>query len=230
MENIELINKYIEILLSSDIHCFILKGPPGIGKTTAVLNKLGDVGLIEDTNFYYINGHITPLKLYEFLSSTRILEDPKVVLLDDVDSIIKNKTSMGILKGALSEARGKRIVSYESSSTKVESRSFEFTGKVIIIVNSIYRNEALESLLDRGIFYDMEVSPKELAEYINKNIETFGGELLTTDEKTTVWDKVKRFVETPGFSLRTLNRAFMFYHHDKDLWYSMFTKTIKKKK
>lgn len=228
MDNMKLIEKYMDVLLNSDVHCIIIKGPAGVGKTSTVLSKLKDMGLEEDMHYVYITGYMTPLKLYESLSKSRILDGPKLLIYDDIDALFKNKTSVALLKSALSEARGKRVVSYESGAKSENSRSFEFTGKVILILNSIIKNNTIEPLLDRGIFYEIELEPADIALYIEEHLESMYPS-LGRDVKGIIWDKVRRFVDSPNFSLRILNRAFAFYEHDKENWYQMFVKTINKK-
>ncbi len=230
MEKINLIGKYIDVLLDSNVHCLIIKGPAGIGKTKSVLDKLAEAGLKEDESFSYITGYITPLKLFDILSGCRVMEEPKLFVLDDLDAILKNRTSVAILKGALAEARGKRIVSYESTTKTVDCKPFEFTGKVILIVNSFAKNNVIESLLDRGIFYDMEIDPEEMIKYVEDNLTQLLGVGLSDEDRASIWVRVKRFADSPNFSLRALNRAVAFYKHDKENWYSMFSRSMKKSK
>ena len=227
MENLELIKKYVDILFATEVSSLIIKGPSGIGKTEGVLSKLKELNLEEDRHFVYITGYMTPLSLYNILGKSRILEEPKLLIFDDIDSILKNKACISLLKSALAEARGKRIVSYESTSTKVESNSFEFTGTVILIVNSLSGN-AVDPLLDRGIYYDIEFDPVAMSKHISDNLESFYGNKLHIEEKRSIWEKVKRFIDAPNFSIRALNRAFMFYMHDRDNWYEMWLRTMKR--
>jgi len=226
METRELIEEYVDILLNSpDIHSLIIGSPAGLGKTTIVLNKIANMGLVEDRHFVYQTGYITPLKFYEFLSRCRTLELPKLIVLDDIDSIILNKTSLGILKCALTEARGKRIVKYESRSS--EEKEFEFNGKIILITNNLSDNKQLAPVLDRGIVYNFE---KDLPIFI-KYIETHLTEIypsLNKEEKIEVWERVKRFVGMPNFSFRVLNRAFAFYKNNKKNWYELFVRSLRK--
>ena len=222
-ENIE---KYIEVLINSDdIYSLIISAPQGLGKTSTVLSKLSEMGFIEDQNYLYQSGYMTALRLYDFLSRSRILEIPKILIFDDIDSLLSNKTSLALLKSALSEARGKRVVAYESKG--VVERSFEFNGKIILITNNLSGNRNLKPLLDRAIVYNFESDPQELMAYIEGNLDKFSGD-LSDDQKESVWDKVRRFVDSPDFSLRSVGRAFAFYRNDPENWYDLWRKSMKK--
>jgi len=229
MEHIILIEKYISVLLESKIHSLIIKSAPGLGKTTAVLDTVKRMGLVEGRHFMFYTGYMTPLKMYEALLMSRTLENPKLLIFDDLDNLIKNKTSLALLKGALSEARGKRVVSYESNLKSIETKSFDFEGKVIMIINDINISKDLEPLFDRGIFYNVEVDKDLLTKHIETDVLN-KYDSVQPKERLAVWIKIKRFVQYPNFSLRMLDKAFQFYKHDKENWYNMFMKIINIKK
>ena len=71
----------------------------------------------------------------------------------------------------------------------------------------------------------MEMTSAEVVLYI-ESILPHMFKSFTEEEKQSVWDKVKRFVDSPLFSLRALNRAFSFYEFDKDEWYPYWVKTM----
>jgi hypothetical protein len=227
MESHVLLDKYVEMVAQGHINSLVIRGQAGLGKTFSILEKLKALGLEEGKHFIYVSGYITPLKLFVLLNKCSILEDPRIFVFDDLDSVLSNKTCVALLKSALAEARGKRIISYESSSSKVSvPKSYEFNGRVIIVVNSIKEEQVLgRSLLDRGIYYEMEMTTDEVVAYIEKVLPNmYNG--YTEEEKQLVWDKVKRFADSPQFSLRALNRAFAFYKFNKDDWYTMFIRTM----
>src|SRR3990167_3498251 len=214
------IGKFVDTLLSDKkVHSLILSAPPGLGKTTTVLEHLQSLGFSEGVHFIYKAGYVTPLKFFGILSATRILENPRCLVLDDVDNLLANKTSLALLKASLSEAMKKRVVTYESRGISI--KEFDFRGKVIIITNHLATNKALLPLTDRALVYDFESNPVELAEYINDNLAEFG-EGLTEEQRQSVWSKVQRFVDSPNFSLRTVYRAFAFFRQDTENWYDLF--------
>ena len=225
----KVIDQYIDVLLKSDdIYSLIIGSPPGMGKTTSVLNKLKEMGLVEDVHFMYISGYITPLMLYNWLNQCRMLDSPRLFIADDIDYIISNKISLAILKSALSDdVDNKRTVCYQSSNKELEVKSFDFNGKVIILTNNLSNNKHLQPLLDRGIVYDFNTNPEEMNLYIEANLVSMYP-TLDKGERDNVWGKVKRFINEPGFSFRSLHRAFSFYKYNRDNWYSMFARTMKR--
>lgn len=221
----EVIGKYIDTLLGDDkIHSLIISAPPGLGKTFSVLKHLDKLGFKENVHFVYKAGYVTPLRFFDILSSTRILEGPRCIVLDDIDSLLTNKTSLALLKASLSEARDKRVVSYESRA--VDINEFDFKGKVIIITNHLSVNKALLPLTDRSIVYDFESNSEELSNYISNNLSIFGRD-CTVEQMRSVWNKVKRFVDSPNFSLRTVYRAFAFFRNDPNNWYALWSRSLK---
>ena len=220
------IDSYIDVLLNSDIHLLIIGGPPGVGKSSEVLKYIQEMGFIEDEHFVYETGYITPLALFRSLSKSRILQEPKLIIYDDIDSILKNKISIGILKGALADVRGVRTVSYQSSTSKDNDQSFEFNGKVILILNDIGNNKMIEPLLDRGIFYNIELSKQELGTHIEECLVSMFP-TMDKEEKDNVWKQMKVFMGLGNFSIRTVNRGFAMYKNNKEEWYRLFKKSLR---
>lgn len=221
------ITKLVNILVKSeDIHGLIISAKAGLGKTTTVINTLQQMGLVEDTHFIYVSGHITPLKFFNLLAKTRILDIPKLIIIDDVDQLISNKTSLELMKSGLSEARGKRIVVYESRG--VDTDKLNFQGKMIILTNNLSKNKYVAPLLDRCLVYDFESNPKDLYEYVEKNLDDFG-KGLSESQKVSTLEKLYRFIDHPTFSLRMIERAFAMAKSDEEDWYSLFLKTIREK-
>ena len=223
----EILKKYIHITLkSNDIHFITIRGSPGIGKSYIVAETLKELSLEEDVHYKILSGYVTPKKLFEILKRTKMLEKPKLIVMDDLDSIFNNKTSTSILKGALINFNNKRIVSYQSTRGEQEEQSFDFDGKLILIVNNIPRSINIEPLLDRGIYFSFDSDTETLVNYIEQNVlPKFD---LGSNEIREIWEKVKRFTNSPNFSIRSLNRAVSFYKHDKDNWYKLFTKSLKR--
>jgi len=94
MEKINYIKNYIDTLLNSDQYCLIIRGRAGLSKTSTVLAKLGELGLAQGTHYKLISGHVTPLRLYDILLNSCILESPSLLVFDDVASILKTSSTL----------------------------------------------------------------------------------------------------------------------------------------
>lgn len=222
-----MIKEYVDVLLKDkDTHSLIIVGMPGLGKSSEIIKCLKDAGLERDTNFIYNTGFTTPLAMFRLLEMVQNLEDPKVVVFDDVDNLLTNKICLGILKGATAEVDGIRTVSY--LSTRNDSNFFTFGGKVIIILNKVPKNVAIDAIIDRSILYKIELKKDELEEYIEDNLMSMYP-TLSNNEKLDVWNKIKIFNGLENFSFRTVKRAFAMFQNNKDNWMQLFKKSLIKK-
>ncbi len=232
MDKHSLLTHYVDMIAQGHSNLLTIRGAPGLGKTTAVLDRLQELGLVENNHYVYLSGHVTPLKLFSILMKSLVMSAPKIFVFDDIDAIVQNKTSVGLLKAALSEARGKRIVSYETSKNKDDGFSpnqFEFMGSVIIIVNNIKQEGAIgRSLLDRGMFYDMTLDAAEISAYVESILPKMCPD-ISPEEKEAVWNKIKRFADSPNFSLRTVDKALKMYRYSKENWYELLMALMQKK-
>jgi hypothetical protein len=116
----------------------IIYGPPGMGKTHAIVEALNAAGLKENDDFVVARSHTTPGMLYVLLYLMR--KRGKYVVLDDCDGIIKDETGLNLLKGATDPTF--RTVGWASTKdlrNPLDGRplpnQFEFNGTVIISTN-----------------------------------------------------------------------------------------------
>lgn len=116
----------------------IIYGPPGMGKTHAIVEALKAAGLQENNDYVIARSHTTPGMLYVLLYLMR--KKGKYVILDDCDGIIANETGLNLLKGATDPTY--RQVGWASTQDlrnpldgQTLPNSFEFNGTVIISTN-----------------------------------------------------------------------------------------------
>lgn len=116
----------------------IIYGPPGMGKTHAVVEALKSTGLQENKDYVVARSHATPGMLYVLLHLMR--KAGKYVILDDCDGIIANETGLNLLKGATDPTY--RQVGWASTQQirnpltgKPIPDTFDFNGTVIICTN-----------------------------------------------------------------------------------------------
>jgi hypothetical protein len=130
------IKKYVDGVVKRNSHkSSILVGPPGLGKSYVVSRSLADAGRVLNTDYFVINGHITPLKLFVTLYLFRA--KGQIVVLDDCDNIFTNEIGINILKAATDSTQN--TVSYISNNqiniNGVIVQDFKFEGAVIICTN-----------------------------------------------------------------------------------------------
>ena len=228
MSQHKLLKDYVRTLVQSDqINSLVIRGAGGIGKSYTIVQALDKQGLIRNKHYILMTGHITPLALYKMIGNSASLSHPRLIVFDDVDAIVQNKTSIALLKSALWEIDGKRLVSYNSTSSKIEGpTTVEFTGKVIIVLNNIKQENAFgKPLLDRGIMFDMTMQPQEVIQYVEKIMPKLSTP-ISLEQRLAVWEQIKRFADNPSFSIRSLLRAMEFFHLDPDNWLTLYVNTL----
>jgi len=142
----EVLKRFIEVLIEGNNHSLIVVSPAGYGKTETTLKFLKEKGLIEDKHFKYVPNYITPKGLVDELEEVIQLAKPQLLVLDDVEDTLRNIRSVGVLKGALwATPEGKRKVSWITSR---EKREFNFTGKIIFLLNYFnYESSIMNALM-----------------------------------------------------------------------------------
>ncbi len=222
----EILKSYVKELIESQTNSLIVKGTAGIGKTYTILKTLEEMGLKEQIHYIYFTGYTTPLQLFNTLSRSTSLEFPKLFIFDDLEGIINNKLCVAMLKSGLWEARGRRVITYNTSSSKVKNKGVcEFNGKMLLILNSIREENTIgESLIDRGLYYCLDLTTAEITAYI-ENIISEMETSLNQDERFEVWRKIKILAHHDRFSLRSVSRAFSFYKNNSN-WFDLFIHSL----
>lgn len=200
----EFIRDYLKMISLGHIKSLIIHGKTGLGKTFMVLNLAKE----EKIDFVYRSGYTTPLSLYKFLYENR----DKIVIFDDLEGLFNNEIAVSILKASLWEANGRRIVSYDTTSKKIDliPRTFEFTGKLIVLTNRINgkKDEHFKALVSRTTNYELIFTYDELLKMANKIIDS---RKLTESQKTAVRDIIKKHIDISSeFNYRTLDKIIEF--------------------
>lgn len=126
------LEKFTNMTLSNITSSLLICGQSGLGKSHTVLEILEKNNLVEDEDYIIIKGYATPKALYATLYENK----DKVVIFDDCDSVLKDPTSLNILKGAL-DSYAVRKISWLSKGFIDDGlpSSFNFEGQVIFISN-----------------------------------------------------------------------------------------------
>lgn len=196
----------------------ILSGPAGLSKTFKVLHELQK----RNVKFELYNAHASSLGLFELLHVNRT----GVVVLDDLESIMEDKRSVGILKAASFSATGVREVTWNSTTKVLAERGlpsrFIFEGKIIIVTNDEYktRNPSFQALLSRMPVFKLNFNMdarKILVRSVIIKQDMFG---LPPEDKKKVLEYMESLLDyskMENYNLRTAIRAMEIYKLRGDL-------------
>ena len=223
-KQVNLLRRYIEMTVKRFNHGLIITGRAGLGKTYTTINILKEL----KANFKYKSGYITALGLYKFLYRHRADN----ILLDDLEGLTGNENSIALLKTALWEANGKRIISYETTSKQLEDTptSFEFTGTIIILANEIKssKNENFKALLSRVINFELSFKHSEILIICHKILRQRD---LTTEQIKVIKDILENEIEvSTSFNLRLLDRLINIVKFDLSKAKELFLSSLKNDK
>ena len=208
-DKIELLRDYLDMTMKGKNHSLMIVGRAGLGKTYSTLNILKEL----KAKFAYKSGYTTPLGLYKWLYQHK----DSIVVLDDLEGLLTTESAISLLKTALWDSNGKRLVEYETTSKLMDGvpSVFEFTGRIIILTNELNGNNASESykaLLSRAVKFEMKFSHKEI-------MEISGLILKQRKLPIEIVKKVNEIItkdinEVSEFNLRLLDRLISMVEYD----------------
>lgn len=194
---------------NKEYHGLLIKGRGGFGKTLTTNEAVKSLCPAEAWDFF--NGHISALSLYEFLFRNR---DKEMVILDDIDTLLKNPASIAIIKACLWDTAGKRIVQYNSKSPLMKDLPPQFimNAKLIIICNKVpnEKDVSMSALINRTITFDMSFSYDEALSMMEEFIQHRTD--LAVEQKIEIMRIIKTNTSqaVEDFSFRTLKKAIAF--------------------
>ena len=223
MKKHEILKKYILGICKGYSNSLIVVSKAGYGKTETTLKTLDELGLEEEKHYIYISNYITPIEFYKLLQKVNELQDPKILVLDDIEETLKDTKIVGILKGALWPVKDRRRVCWTSSTHKIEKKSFDFNGSIIFLLNEYKRkNTLLNAVADRGFYYDFNLTLDELVKLMEKRAEVREYQNIPYNKRK----EIVKFIQEAGkssqnISLRILPKAYNLYllspNHYKEL-------------
>ncbi len=154
------IELFVDMVVRGSAKSLIVTGSGGLGKSHTVFNRLkeNDLG---GADYVKISGHMTPLAVYESLYHN----NGKVIVFDDTDAVLRNETTVNLLKAAL-DSSGSRTVTWASSGrSSALPSSFDFTGRVIFISNFSLK-DVPQPLVSRAMYVDVTMTADEKIERI----------------------------------------------------------------
>jgi len=164
----QILDKFVQGVVKDLSNSLLVVGSAGTGKTEGILSSLKKLKLQENRHFKYLNSYSSPLEFYHLLEDVNELEKPRLLVLDDAEEFIHNKRILSLLRSSLwGNLEGKRIVHWISPRT--ENHSFEFNGKIIILLNELNLNNSLiRALISRGFFYNLKLTRQEISDLIQE--------------------------------------------------------------
>jgi hypothetical protein len=180
----DFMNQMIKMVANKTTTSLIISGEGGTGKTHAVMQVLKDEGLKEGLQYEVIKGFSTPKAMYRALYNAQ----DKIVVFDDCDSVLKDLTSLNILKACL-DSYDKRMVAWRSERMDEDLPDmFEFKGSIIFITN-VPVDKLSGPILSRAMLIDVAMTSDEKVDRISKILP----DLATAKDTLTEEEKMETF-------------------------------------
>lgn len=215
-ERFGFVSDMVTMLANGAQSSVVVTGPGGLGKSFTVsqtLTALGfkDVSVLDDIaagtilkstkTFRVIKGYSTPKGLYRTLYENK----DGVIVFDDCDSVLKDPTSLNLLKGAL-DSYSRRIISWRADIKDEDlPTTFEFKGRVVFISN-LSSSNIDQAIITRSMSVDLSMTTKQKIERMQHLLSS--GEFMPEFDKTIKTDAmslIERLQDkVKELSLRTL--------------------------
>lgn len=205
----------VRMVVSKTSVSLIVTGEGGLGKTYTVKHQLMKKKLVKNEDYLYVKGFSTARGLYVTLYEN----SEKLIVFDDCDDILDDKTACNLLKGAL-DSYDEREISWISQSFNDNiPSSFEFSGTVIFISNK-NQESISQALLSRSMCIDLAMSRDEKLErmkFIVENSRDFMG-IYKMDVKRQALQIIEdNLDDIRELSLRSVEKVVKILSGDKDL-------------
>lgn len=166
LKNYKSLYEYMTAFGSRKLNLLIIVSRGGLGKTFIAEETLIEQGPLIFT------GHVTPLGMYKELFERNKEEEDFMVVFDDVDALVLNKTNVALLK-QLCDTREEKIIKYFTTSPILKNipNEFETSCKVLMLMNDIKtKDKNLNALLTRAHLVYFDPPDTEII----RHIQTFG--------------------------------------------------------
>lgn len=205
--------KYYEDLakltIFKEFKSIFVAGSGGLGKSYTIQQILESEEFVEDQDYVYVKGHVSPYALYQLLQENSTLP----IIFDDCDSVLTDSKSLEILKAVIDSYSVRRVKWLTSLGARERiSRSFEFTGSVIFLSNMPFE-KVPQPIVSRTVMVDVSMTAQEKMDrmrYIVKTMpemDDFSSSEI--EELLTVLDRYKLLMQ--DFNLRSLVKAATMY-------------------
>ena len=196
----------------------------GFGKSFAVISELAE----HSSDYVLVNTHVSPIALYELLYTN----NGKVILFEDCEKILENEVIISILRSALwsalTDSKGEMVRTITLHTAWKEAKhlpkSFVFTGKIILLANRIPKDNRMDALLSRVLFYNLTFSLVDVKQMLT-GMAKKGYKNLTGEECLAIVSQLceRIGVEHKNLNLRLFHKAVELYRFNKENWLSALT-------
>ena len=198
-----------KLTIFKEFKSIFVAGSGGLGKSYTVQQILESEEFVEDRDYVYVKGHVSPYALFQLLQEHCTLP----IIFDDCDGILKDSTSLEILKAVIDSYSNRKVKWLTSAGVRERvSRVFEFTGSVIFLSNLPF-DKVPQPIVSRTIMVDVSMTAQEKMDrmrYIVKTMpEMDGFSSEEIEELLNVLDRYKLLMA--DFNLRSLVKAATMY-------------------
>ncbi len=225
MRHLEDIALLLKTLRESKVfHALVIESPPGWAKSTTVETILSEANEL----FESLGSYSTPLALYNALCKY----PSKLLVIDDCAGLFNDSTAMAILKGASwasAGSSGSRRVAWNSTSERVSEPNFVFSGKIILLCNSLPRGGNTSSFLSRTLHYELGFSLEEwrtLLRQAANNPNYFPNSVLANNVAEFLIERGTKISTLGDISLRTLQLGYELASRAPGEWRSLLEKLL----
>jgi hypothetical protein len=230
----EIMAQLTDMVIGGDVRSMIISGAAGIGKSYNLEKRLNAaIDNDEIGTFTILKGKISAIALFAQLFQHK--EKGDILVLDDIDVIFQDETSLNLLKGAL-DTGDKRTLTWLTASDWLENegvdQQFDFEGACIFITNLDFdrmmaRGTSLqphfEALISRSIYLDLAIhTNKEILTRIKQVVnhttmlDVHG---IDNTQKESMMDWLEgNYENLRELSLRTILKLAAFMKGDPKGW------------
>jgi hypothetical protein len=220
-ERFEFLDDLTSMVVTGVTPSLVVTGPGGNGKTNSVKRTI-QKNELTDKDFIFFKGYSTARGLYNTLYDN----NGKLIIFDDCDSVLEDKTSKNILKSAL-DSYEERTISWMAKMNKNDEypSQFDFTGRIIFISNKS-KESIDDALKSRSLMVDLTMTPEEKIERLTFILPNILPEydMVTKKEVLNFLDIVKDDVD---INIRTFIMVTKICNSFPDTWRNLAAYSIR---
>lgn len=214
--------------LKTDSPLMIASGGAGVGKSYN-FHAIAEIAGKKPFNPEYDSpgdGDYDYVEAPEVKSDTQLVmllkeHNGKIILFDDSDNVLKESTTLGIMKKATASS-GKRIIGKKSANQSTNVDPFEFNGKIVFLTNltqdDLTKDPNINAIYSRALKKDIQFTKREQLSFIRrlKHFADFTGVDRLSDpaadkqERDEVFDLIEKnidYIDPAKFNSRTMKEA-----------------------